>query len=108
MKMSQIAVLSLALLLAASVSGHAEGEEADKIDQRQDNQEKRIEEGKKSGALTKHEAARLEGQQNKIGQAADKAESDGTVTKKEARRLNKMQNKASKTIRRQKRDRQHR
>jgi len=76
------------------------------IDQRQANQEKRIDQGIASGALTPRETKRLEYQQARINQAEDKAKADGTVTKQERRRLHHAQNQTSRNIYRQKHDKQ--
>lgn len=78
------------------------------IDQRQANQEKRIDSGLASGQLTKREARRLERQQNAINKAEDKAKADGVVTAKERGRLHHAQDHASRNIARQKHDRQQR
>ena len=77
-----------------------------KIDQRQANQEKRIDQGVRSGALTPKETARLEQRETKI--EADKlaAKSDGRVTRAERRKLMREENRASAAIKRQKHDRQ--
>ena len=77
-----------------------------KIDQRQVNQEKRIDQGIASGALTKKEATQLDKRETKI--EADKlaAKADGKVTKAERRKLNREQNRASAAIKRQKHDAQ--
>ena len=77
-----------------------------KIDQRQANQQKRIDQGVASGALTPKETAKLEKRETKI--AADKAvaKSDGTVTKTERRKLKREENRASKAIYKQKHDAQ--
>jgi hypothetical protein len=76
------------------------------IDQRQANQEKRIDKGIASGALNKRETRRLEKQQNVVNRAEDKAKADGTVTKAERRRLHKMQDNTSQNIHQQKHDAQ--
>lgn len=76
------------------------------IDKRQANQEKRIEQGVKSGELTKREAARLEKREDKLQKDKEKAQADGVVTKKERRQLNREANRDSKAIARQKHDRQ--
>ena len=77
-----------------------------KIDQRQANQEKRIDQGVASGALTQKEATKLDKRETKI--EADKlaAKADGTVTKAERRKITHEQNHASAAIKRQKHDRQ--
>jgi hypothetical protein len=100
-----IALLSSGAMAQASAPA---GANTPRIDQRQAHQEKRIDNGIASGALTKPEARRLERRQAAINRAEDKAKADGTVTGKERRHLTKMQNRASKGIRHQKHDRQHR
>jgi len=76
-----------------------------RIDKRQENQDKRIEQGVKSGELTKKEAARLEKGQARV-QKKKKAMADGNMTKKEKARLEHAQDKQSKKIRREKHDKQ--
>jgi len=77
------------------------------IDQRQANQQQRIDQGVKSGELTGKEAARLEKGQERIEKMEDKAKADGKVTPKERERIQHMQNQESKKIYREKHDRQH-
>lgn len=76
------------------------------IDQRQANQEKRIDKGVASGTLTPRETRRLEKEQAAINRGENKAKADGVVTPQERRRLNHAQNHASRDIARQKHDRQ--
>jgi hypothetical protein len=78
-----------------------------RVDQRQQKQEQRIDQGVAGGQLTPHEAAKLERRQARVDQAENKALADGTVTKKEKAKLHKMQDGASKGIYHQKHDRQH-
>jgi hypothetical protein len=78
------------------------------IDKRQANQEKRIDQGVKSGELTKREANRLEKREDKLQKDKEKAQADGVVTKKERRQLNREANRDSKAISRQKHDAQKR
>jgi hypothetical protein len=68
------------------------------IQKREQNQEKRIDQGVKSGELTPGEAGRLERQQAKIKQDEERMKSDGKLTKKERRKLTREQNRASKNI----------
>lgn len=77
-----------------------------RIDQREANQERRIEQGEKSGQLTAREANRLEKEQGRIERAEDRAKADGKVTAKERAHLNNMQDRASRDIAREKHDRQ--
>jgi hypothetical protein len=70
------------------------------IQQREANQQKRIEQGVQSGQLTPKEAGKLETQQARIKQSEDRmaAKHDGKLTKKEKAKLTKKQNRASKNI----------
>ena len=77
------------------------------VDQRQANQQQRIDQGVKSGELTGKEAARLEKGQERVQKIEDKAKADGKVTPKERERLQKAQNVESRKIANQKHDRQH-
>ncbi len=76
------------------------------VDQRQANQQKRIDQGVASGQLTGKEAARLEKGQERVQQMEDKAKADGKVTPKERARLQKAENVQSRHIAREKHDRQ--
>jgi uncharacterized membrane protein YebE (DUF533 family) len=76
------------------------------IDQRQANQERRIEQGVKSGELTNREAARLEKGQAKVQRMEAKAKADGVVTAKERRQITREQDKQSRRIARAKHDAQ--
>ena len=82
--------------------------ETPKIDQRQANQERRIDQGIASGQLNEREANRLNNQQEHINKMEDKAKSDGVVTKKERARIGQAQDRTSRHIARQKHDRQQR
>lgn len=77
-----------------------------RIDQRQANQEKRIEQGVASGQLTPREAARLEKGEQRIENAEARAKADGQVTQQERTHLKHMENKESRAIRHEKHDRQ--
>ncbi len=77
-----------------------------RIDQRQANQEKRIEQGVKSGELTKKEAARLEKGQARVQKMENKAMADGKISKKEAREIERAQDRQSKAIAHEKHDKQ--
>jgi hypothetical protein len=103
--------IALALASLASVSAHAQaaGPAATPgIDQRQANQEKRIDQGIASGELTRREAHRMNRQQNRVDRAEDRAKADGTVTKAERAKLHTMQDRTSRHIYRQKHDAQQR
>ncbi|RCS58708.1 hypothetical protein DU000_06540 [Parvibium lacunae] len=77
------------------------------IDKREANQERRIQQGEQSGALTNREAARLERREARLDRHQAKAEADGVVTRQERRELRREENRDSRAIYRQKHDRQH-
>jgi hypothetical protein len=77
-----------------------------RIDAREANQEKRIQQGVASGQLTPREANRLEKGEARIQKAEVRAKADGVVTGKERAHLNKMENRESHAIAQQKHDRQ--
>lgn len=76
------------------------------VDQRQANQERRIQQGVRSGQLTEREAARLERGQDRVEKMEDRAKADGTVTAKERARLHRAQDRQSAAIYKEKHDRQ--
>ena len=78
-----------------------------RIEKREANQQRRIEAGEKSGALTPREAARLERGQARVEKMEQRAEADGKVTGREARHIEHAQDVQSKRIHREKHDRQH-
>jgi hypothetical protein len=103
------AVLAFTAIAApAQTAASAPGTNTPRIDQRQANQEKRIDQGIASGELTKREAHRMNRQQAAVNKAEDKAKADGTVTAQERRRLAKAQDQTSRNIYRQKHDAQDR
>ena len=68
------------------------------IDKREAVQEKRIEQGVKSGALTPAETAKLEKREGNLQAAEAAAKADGTVTKGERAKMTVMENKDSRAI----------
>jgi hypothetical protein len=95
-----LAVCALAALPVAAQTS------TPRVDQRQANQEARIQKGVQSGQLTDKEAAKLERGQAKVDRMEDKAKADGKVTAKERAKLARAQDKQSKKIRKQKHDKQ--
>jgi hypothetical protein len=77
-----------------------------RIDKRQAEQEKRIQQGVESGQLTGKEANRLEKGQAHVQTMENKAMADGAMTKKERAHIEHAQNVQSKKIYRQKHDKQ--
>ncbi|HJW02597.1 MAG TPA: hypothetical protein VJ548_04885 [Azospira sp.] len=77
-----------------------------RVDQREVNQERRIDQGVQSGALTGREANRLEKGQARVERMETRAEADGRVTGRERARMDQAQDRQSRHIAEQKRDRQ--
>ena len=98
-------LLAVSGILLLTSTAFAEGE-TPVMDQRQANQEQRIDRGIASGQLNEREANRLNDQQERINRMEDKAKSDGIMTKKERTRVTAAQDRASRHIAREKHDRQ--
>ena len=103
MKRMLLAVSGITLLMAGMAFAEAEAPVAD---QRQVNQEQRIDRGIASGQLNEREANRLNKQQEHVNKMEDRAQSDGVMTKKERARIGAAQNRASRHIAQEKHDRQ--
>ena len=101
---SILATSALTVLFASNVMAQAN---TPRFDQRQANQDKRIDAGVASGRLTENEAARLDKGQDRLESMEDKAKADGVVTKHERARLQQAENVQSRHIARQKHDRQN-
>ena len=99
--------LLVASLLAAFVALPAIAQPATpRIDQRQANQERRLQKGVQSGQLNAAEAARLEKGQANVQRLENRAEADGMVTKAEKARIHRAQDRQSTRIAKQKHDKQ--
>jgi len=100
-------LLSAAIVLGLGITGLARPR-TPRINQRQENQQDRIQQGIKSGELTRREARRLEGIEGKI--QADKLidKSDGHISRRERAQLNRELNRASRDIYRAKHNRYER
>ena len=96
-----IGAVSGIISILAAVSALA-GTNDPVIQQREINQEKRIDQGVGSGQLTPNEAGRVEAQQAKIKQTEDRMKADGNLTAAERRKLTRMQNRANRNIYRKK------
>lgn len=97
---------ALAALLAAAALPLAAQTATPRIDQREANQQSRIEQGVQSGQLTPRETAKLERGQAKVEKMEAKAKSDGVVTAKERKKITKAQNRQSRKIYKEKHDKQ--
>lgn len=97
--------IAASLLVAMSSTAFAD---TPVLDKRQANQEARIEQGVKSGELTKPEARRLTRSEERLERHEEQAKADGVVTKKERAKLHNEADRTSARIHRQKHDRQDR
>jgi hypothetical protein len=104
--MKFVKFFAAAAVTAIALPALAQTQSTPRIDQRQANQERRIEQGEKSGALTQKEAARLEKGQARVQKMENKAVADGKVTPRERARIEKAQNKQSRKIYKEKHDKQ--
>lgn len=103
-----LAALTATILTLPALAQTTEaGANTPRIDQRQLNQEQRIDQGVKSGALTSKEAERLEKGQAHVDRMEDRAKADGTVTRQERARLRQAERVQNRHIDDQKHDRQH-
>lgn len=68
------------------------------VDQRQKNQQQRIDQGAASGTLTEREDNRPDAQQKRLQRAEDRAKVDGVVTLRERASLHHRQNHASSNV----------
>ena len=100
---SSMAVLAL-IVAALPAAGNAQS--TSRIDQRQAEQQRRIDQGVRSGELTEKEVARLQEGQRRIQKMEDNARADGKITNEERRRIEYAQDLESERIRRETRDKQ--
>ena len=78
-----------------------------RVDQREVNQEARIQQGAASGSLTQKETMRLENGQQRVQNMEMQAKADGVVSKQERHRFHHAQEVQSRHVYKQKHDRQH-
>src|SRR6185369_3518951 len=99
-------LLSIMFVLALGISVSAQ--QTPSVDRREHRQQRRIQQGVKSGSLSRREAARMERQQARTRRLEAKAKADGKVTRRERARLQHRENRTSRRIYRQKHDRNRR
>lgn len=104
--MKGMKLVAAAVFAALALPAFAQTTSTPRIDQRQKNQQQRIDQGVKSGQLTPKETARLNKEQARIQKMEDKARADGKVTAKERARIEKAQDRASRNIERERHDKQ--
>ena len=92
--------LVMAVFIATSFLGaaSAQNNETPRIDKREARQQERIDQGVKSGELTKKEANTLQRHQNRINAAESKAKADGKVTAQERKKMTRMRNRNNRAI----------
>jgi len=100
--MRRLLAVLVAVVVSVSVLSAQQQDKTPRVHKREVRQQKRIQQGVKSGQLTPKEAKRLEKQQAKIRRDKAKAKADGKVTPKERAKLNREQNRANKNIYRKK------
>ena len=100
--------LILASLFVMFVAIAAKAQSTPGVDQRQQNQRARVNQGVVSGEVTRGEAAKLKSEQRRIKRTERRAKADGKVTRKERANIHRKQNKASRDIGKEKHDRQKR
>ena len=105
-KLRTLAAATLALAAAGAFAQASGPAATPRVDQRQANQERRIEQGKASGELTNREAARMERAQDRLEANEEKAKADGVVTAGERAKLRTEARRNSKRIAKQKHDAQ--
>ena len=104
--MKSMKFVTVAFIAAFAFSALAQTTSTPRIDQRQQNQQQRIDQGVQSGQLNQKEAARLQKGQARVQKMEDKAVADGKVTAKERRKIERAQDKQSRKIAREKHDKQ--
>ncbi len=104
----RVGAFALAGVLGVMLSGVAiAGVNDPMIQQREANQQQRIQQGVDSGQLTPREAGKLEAQQARIRQRETRMKADGKLSARERRSLTREQNRAGRNIYRKKHNLRH-
>jgi uncharacterized membrane protein YebE (DUF533 family) len=100
--MNRIVILAATAFLAttsiASAQSYGYGNSPREIDARQAQQERRINQGVRSGELTRGEYQKLESEQAHVRQLERQAKADGYISPAERARIREAQNQASRHI----------
>ena len=104
--MKSMKFVTFAAVAALALPAFAQTTSTPRIDQRQAEQQRRIDQGVKSGQLNKKEAERLDKGQARIEKMEKKAMADGKMSPKERAKIEKAQDQESKRIFREKHDKQ--
>lgn len=86
------------MIVTLSFSAMGQG----RVDQRQENQEQRIDQGQENGSLRNGEVRKLERQQNRIDKRETHLKADGDFTARDKVKMERMQDRASRNIGRKK------
>lgn len=108
MKSTITVAMMVALALSAAAAQADAATRDPRVNARQDNQRERIQQGVRSGELTRHEARNVAEDQRDIRQLERAYKSDGELTAAERLDLHHEQNQASREIYREKHDGQDR
>ena len=100
-------LLAAAMAISAPALSHAEKRDPG-VNHRQHHQQQRVQQGVRSGELTRAEAHRLRHQQRYIRAEERRYKSDGVLTRDERRDLHRDLNRASRDIYNQKQDNEKR
>ncbi len=95
--------ITIAALALVAFSAQASAQ-ANRIDRREDNQERRIEQGVRSGDITRREAAHLKAEQERIHAMERSAKRDGVIDRREAAQIERAQDQASRHIAQERND----
>lgn len=105
--MKTLTVATLALVAMTAVAS-AQGYTADRIDRREDRQERRIQDGVRSGDITRREYRQLEAEQARIREMERHAKRDGRIDRYEAAQIERAQDAASRHIAQERNDSERR
>ena len=108
--MLKFGILTATALIAASTVASADyyGNSTRNIDSQQHRQEQQIQQGVRSGEITRRERAALEAEQARIRDLERRAKADGRVDAREAAEIRRAQNEASRHIRQESTDNERR
>jgi len=106
--MNKTRIAAVALLASLSLPAFAQVYSTPRIDQRQESQQRRIEQGVRSGQLNHREAARLRAELREIRRMERQASADGRISFRERERIEQAQDQLSRQINRERHDAQAR
>lgn len=97
---------NILIALALSCTLPTAAQAADYMDHRDAHQQRRIQQGLRSGEITAHEAHRLKGKQAQIDRMQAAAKADGHVSRHERTRIDRAQDRLARDIARESNDHQ--